>query len=63
MDYRPARCVIPFDTGVELPVYIANVHPDGLRHGCYLWLALRSDARIFEFATKLRLPITSTFLA
>ncbi|AEI95841.1 leucine--tRNA ligase [Roseobacter litoralis] len=51
----------PFDTAVELPVYIANFilmdYGTGAIFGCPA-----HDQRDFEFATKYDLPIISTFL-
>jgi leucyl-tRNA synthetase len=51
----------PFDTAVELPVYIANFilmdYGTGAIFGCPA-----HDARDWEFATKYDLPIISTFL-
>ena len=54
------RVLHPFDTSVELPVYIANFvlmdYGTGAIFGCPA-----HDARDFEFATKYGLPIPSVF--
>ena len=56
------RVLHPFDTSVELPVYIANFvlmdYGTGAIFGCPA-----HDARDFEFATKYGLPIPSVFVA
>jgi leucyl-tRNA synthetase len=56
------RVLHPFDTSIELPVYIANFvlmdYGTGAIFGCPA-----HDARDFEFATKYGLPIPSVFVA
>ncbi len=56
------RVLHPFDTSVELPVYIANFvlmdYGTGAIFGCPA-----HDQRDFEFATKYGLPIPSVFVA
>ena len=56
------RVLHPFDTSVELPVYIANFvlmeYGTGAIFGCPA-----HDARDFEFAVKYGLPIPSVFVA
>jgi leucyl-tRNA synthetase len=56
------RVLHPFDTSVELPVYIANFvlmdYGTGAIFGCPA-----HDARDFEFATKYGLPIPAVFVA
>ena len=56
------RVLHPFDTSIELPVYIANFvlmdYGTGAIFGCPA-----HDARDFEFATKYGLPIPAVFVA
>jgi leucyl-tRNA synthetase len=56
------RVLHPFDTSIELPVYIANFvlmdYGTGAIFGCPA-----HDQRDFEFATKYGLPIPSVFVA